>query len=207
MKKARASTPKEIWSAGARKGNYSSKRDYSSANKKQWRTIKSNPELYKKNRDRLKKQAIEFWKNVSEERKNEIIKKMIAAKPRSKGSDALKQGMTDSGLYDGFESEVAISGFVADEANKNLRIIVEYYGDVYHCNPKRYKDPNEYLKHIGRTVGEQWLRDRRRLGCFYKKQNYTVVIVWESDFKKDPDRELRRIANEIALKKEAAATA
>ena len=99
----------------------------------------------------------------------------------------------------GFQSEEAFHGFFPDEINHVLKIIVELYGEFYHCNPKKYKDPDIFMKGIGRTVGEQWARDRKRLGVFYK-HGYTVVIVWENDFRKNPQNEIRRIQDEIKKK-------
>jgi G:T-mismatch repair DNA endonuclease (very short patch repair protein) len=76
-------------------------------------------------------------------------------------------------------------------------VIVEYYGDVYHCNPRRFKDESEYCPIIRRTVGEQWKRDRKRLACFTKRHGYDVVIVWESDWNKNPEKELDRIRDVV----------
>jgi len=47
-------------------------------------------------------------------------------------------------LSEGFTSEECFHGFVPDEINHNLRLIVELYGDLYHCNPRVYKDASQY---------------------------------------------------------------
>ena len=91
-------------------------------------------------------------------------------------------------------------GYVPDEINHDLKIIVEFFGDAYHCNPKLYKDENQFVNLIKRTVGEQWSRDRKRLGVFYKC-GYSVVVVWSRDFNNSPKRELERIKDEIIRKK------
>jgi G:T-mismatch repair DNA endonuclease (very short patch repair protein) len=171
--------------------------------RKQWDTIRNNPELKKKNFDRLKQQTINRWANMSDEDRDKFIKSLTSSNncDRSKGSDLLKEEMINNGLYDGFVSEEIFHGFIPDEINHNLKIIIEYYGDIYHCNPNRYKDNNEYLKFIGRTVGEQRKRDSIRIATFYR-HGYSVVIVWESDFKKDKSIEIRRIKDEIDKKRE-----
>jgi G:T-mismatch repair DNA endonuclease (very short patch repair protein) len=177
------------------------KADPSETVRKQWDTIKSNPELYEKNRSRLERQSVEGWKNADEATRNKRILSFINRnKSRSAGSDKLKRLMIERGLYEGFVSEEIFHGFIPDEINHGLKIIVEYYGDVYHCRPRRYKDPSQYLKFIGRTVGEQWARDKKRLAVFYRF-GYVVVIVWESDFKRDEEGQLRRIQNEIDRKR------
>jgi len=171
--------------------------------KKQWQTIKSDPEYYKefckKRSDRMKK----VWeKGFTQDQKDYILTRLVAShgKSRSIGSDNLKLLMQEKELYNGFTSEEIFHGFFPDEINHELKIIIEYYGDLYHCNPKEYKNPEEYITATQRTVGEQWARDRKRLAVFYK-HGYTVIIIWESDFRKNPNKAIERIKNEINKKR------
>jgi G:T-mismatch repair DNA endonuclease (very short patch repair protein) len=143
-----------------------------------------------------------MWDNRTDEEKNIIIKKVLKRIGRSKGNEELKELMKKENIYDGFVSEDAFHGFVPDEINRQLKIIVEYYGDIYHCNPNRYNNPDQHLSMIGRTVGQQWQRDRIRLATFYK-HGYTVVIVWENDFKLLKQKQIERIKDEIDRKKKA----
>ncbi len=174
-------------------------KDRSLAVKKQWETIKASPELYDKAKTRLKKLANSNWDNHSDETKNRIIASWKKSTPRSKISEKFKQLMISSGIED-FESEQLLFGFFPDELNKKLKIIVEFYGDYAHANPRIYKDPDEYITLCKRTVAQQWARDRKRLGVFYK-HGYTVIIVWESDYRKNPDIQIQRIKDEISKKR------
>ena len=142
------------------------------------------------------------WENYDETRKNHILTKLLDShgKSRSIGSENLKKKLIENNLYDGFVSEEIFHGYFPDEINHELKIIIEYYGDIYHCNPKRYKNPSEWVSAIERTVQEQWDRDRKRLGVFYK-HGYTVVIVWEKDFHVNPQKQIERIKNEIDKKR------
>lgn len=167
--------------------------------RKQWETIKSNPILNERSNKRLKELAISNWKNYTDEKRNEIISKWLTKKSRSKICDKMKQMMIDFKI-EGFESEKMFHGFCPDEINFADKIIVEFYGDLYHCNPRKYKDSNQYIKAIGRTVEEQWKRDRKRLACFYK-HGYTVIIIWEKDFRIDPKKQIQRIKDEIIKKR------
>ena len=178
------------------------KADMGQTVRKQWATIKSNTKKYQQfcqdRSDRMKK----VWQEYPDSTRNYIIKQLASShgKGRSKVSDDLKQMMIDNNVYDNFISEEVFHGFIPDEINHDLKIIVEMFGDLYHCNPKKYKDPNIYLKSIGRTVKEQWKRDRIRLACFYK-HGYTVIIVWEKDFRNDPVKQIERIKDEIDKKR------
>ncbi|NBR01193.1 MAG: hypothetical protein EBT97_12260 [Actinobacteria bacterium] len=87
---------------------------------------------------------------------------------------------------------MAVSGFVADEVNVSDKIIIEFYGDYYHCNPRIYTDPNTYNTTLHMTAKDKWAYDRRRLAAFYKA-GYRVRIVWESDWRKNPEAVLEGV--------------
>lgn len=183
-------------SAVSRKGN-----SYEAV-RKQWDTIKADPEKYRLLLEKRKANMNRLWEGMSEEEKNRRVALFFSShgRGRSKGNDSLKRMMQEAGIYDGFVSEQVFHGYIPDEINHDLKIIVEFFGDAYHCNPRDYKDENHFVRLIGRTVGEQWSRDRKRLGMFYK-HGYSVVIVWARDFRNSPRKELERIKDEIAGKK------
>lgn len=197
LKGIRAKQTKEERSLQAKKSN-ANRQNSSEAVKKQWETIKANPELYAKAKARLKNLANSNWDNYSEETRNRIITSWKKSTPRSKISEKFKQLMISSGI-ENFESEQLLFGFFPDELNQQLKVVVEFYGDYAHANPKIYKDPDEYITLCKRTVLEQWNRDRKRLGVFYK-HGYTVIIVWESDYRKNPELQIQRIKDEISRK-------
>lgn len=173
--------------------------------KKQWETFRSDPKKYKEICYARSKRMEKVWKNYSDEQKNFIVKSLCDSNNcgRSKVSDELKQSLINNGLYNGFESEQIFHGFVPDEINHDLKIIIEVFGDLYHCNPRKYKNPNVFVNAIKRTVGEQWKRDRIKLACYYK-HGYTVIVVWESDIRKKLNEQLERIKNEIDKKRNIA---
>lgn len=181
-----------------------SKESLSNAVKKQWETIKSDPEKYSQLREKRSKDSKKMWKNRSPEIRDKILTALVSSNDcgRSKLSDNVKQLMMDAGIYDNFISEECFHGYFPDEINHDLKIIVEVYGDLYHCNPKKYKhEPDRYITAIQRTVQEQWDRDKKRLAAFYRN-GYTVIIIWESDFHNDPNKQIQRIKDEIDKKSE-----
>lgn len=202
MKNTRAKQTPEQRVEHARLARAQVKADTSATVHKQWATIKANPELYAKAKARLLNNAKNFWSTATEDKKNYVITQLAKSQPRSSLSNKLKSMMVTAGVYDGFVSEEAFHGFIPDEINHHLKLIVEFYGDVYHCNPKKYTNPSLYVSAIQRTVQEQWNRDRRRLGVFYR-YGYLVIIVWESDFNADSDAQIERIKHAIALRKNA----
>jgi len=61
----------------------------------------------------------------------------------------------------------------------NDKIIIECFGDYWHCNPNFYKY-DYYHSKIRKTAKEIWETDNLRVETF-KKYGYTVLILWEHD--------------------------
>jgi len=62
------------------------------------------------------------------------------------------------------------------------KIAIEFFGDLWHANPKRFKDPTQQLPNTRFTVGEIWLKDKAKID-YLTSQGYQVVVVWESDWR------------------------
>jgi hypothetical protein len=64
--------------------------------------------------------------------------------------------------------------------------IIEYNGDFWHANPAKYDESfvNPYTKQTFKQITD---KDADKLNLA-KKSGYTVKIVWENDYKKDPQR-------------------
>lgn len=199
LKKVRASqTPEEKSEHAKRARALVSKEKMSIAVKKGWDTVRADKEKYKKIKEERSKASKKRWREeYSEDKKQRILNKLTSSNNcgRSILSDQVKSLMEEEGIT-GFASEGYFHGFFPDEINHELKIIVEVYGDIYHCHPDMYKDEDEYLSHIQRTVKQQRHRDKKRLACFYK-HGYSVVIIWEKDFKKDKVGQINRIKDEI----------
>jgi very-short-patch-repair endonuclease len=66
-----------------------------------------------------------------------------------------------------------------------FNLIIEYNGDYWHCNPKKY-EPNFINKVKNKTAKEIWDYDKSKVDLILEK-GYNLEIVWESDLKKNPD--------------------
>lgn len=82
--------------------------------------------------------------------------------------------------------------------NKNKRYydftynnkIIEFNGDMWHMNPLRYKqdDVNPKNKMIAKDV---WMYDKEKIQLA-KEKGYEVLVIWESDYKSNPDQILQK---------------
>lgn len=158
--------------------------------RKQWATMSD--DVKRERARKIGETSRAHWAGMTDDQRSARVERMIRGRPRSCVSDDFKAALLGAGLYDGFESEVAVSGFVADEVNVSDKIIIEFYGDYYHCNPRIYTDPNTYNTTLHMTAKDKWAYDRRRLAAFYKA-GYRVRIVWESDWRKNPEAVLEGV--------------
>lgn len=65
----------------------------------------------------------------------------------------------------------------------DLNLLIEYNGDYWHCNPKKYNS-TYYNKKKSKTAKEIWEYYKNKLDLV-KKYNYNCIVIWESDYKKD----------------------
>jgi len=68
--------------------------------------------------------------------------------------------------------------------------IIEFNGDYWHCNPKIY-EADYYHKMIKCTAKEKWEFDKTKKELI-EKYGYKVMIVWEYDYRKNPEITINR---------------
>lgn len=98
----------------------------------------------------------------------------------------------------GYDIHVQIDSCCVDECNKELKIIIEYNGDFWHCNPKSWK-PRDYNTVIKMYAEDKWNLDFKRRMTL-KRLGYTVIVIWENDWIDNPKKVLNYIerkTNEI----------
>lgn len=160
----------------------------------QWISIKASPEKLQRVREQRGKTFKATWDGYTPDQRAARTQKALKKTGHSSTGDKFLGQLRDRGLT--LEPEQAVSGFLVDGLHRESGTIVEFYGDFWHCNPERHKDPDQYCSWIKRTVGQQWARDRKRLGVFYSL-GFKVVIVWESHWNANPDCELQRVLDAV----------
>ena len=65
----------------------------------------------------------------------------------------------------------------------HLNLIIEYNGDYWHCNPKKYRK-DYFNKKKSKYAWELWEYDQDKLDLV-KTKGYNIEVIWESDFKSD----------------------
>lgn len=163
---------------------------------RQQESIKNNPDLYEKYCQKRKQIAENFHKSMTDVDREIHYAKVFKNTGKSKAEDDFFEILKNHGLF--FNRNKVISGFIVDGVDDQKKIIVEFYGDSFHCNPQIYQDPNKYCSWLRRSVKQQWDRDRRRISALYKN-GYSVIIVWEKDWKLDQSKQIRSIKDALYI--------
>jgi hypothetical protein len=73
------------------------------------------------------------------------------------------------------------------------RLIVEFFGNFWHANPKTYSA--DVIVHHHKSAAQIWAADRARLNAL--EQRYAVIVVWEDDYAAAPDRVIESIRKAV----------
>lgn len=82
-------------------------------------------------------------------------------------------------LYDKDNSKYYLLDFYI----KELKISIEFNGDVWHANPSFYKEDDIPIEKIGKVAKDIWEYDKKKCE-FVKTKVNKLIIIWESDFNK-----------------------
>ncbi len=93
---------------------------------------------------------------------------------------------TDSGYYR------------VDALAPEKKFIVEYNGDWWHANPTVYGPDDLVGFDYGTRAKAIWHRDAKRKAAL-ERAGYSVLVVWESNWKQDSDAVLESIKTELNL--------
>lgn len=91
------------------------------------------------------------------------------------------------------EQKVCIgkSTYKADGFVKELNLIIEYNGDVFHGNPKLFKDTDQchpFKKDTAKDLYLKTLLKEQQL----KRIGYKVLTIWENDYKTNKDKTINK---------------
>ena len=118
---------------------------------------------------------------------SEASKKKIVANMRhtfshtSKGEKTLQKAIKE--LFPSAKSNAPVETFNVDVLVPEKSLIVEYFGDFWHCNPSKWK-AEDYNRRLHMTAKEKWQQDEKRLKKL-QSLGYKVIVVWESSYKID----------------------
>ena len=94
-----------------------------------------------------------------------------------------------------FEGEKFFSSgshrYYIDIFSEPLKMIVEFNGDYWHCNPLYYSASFVHPKK-GKTASEIWHEDKKRMTAL-EENGYRTFTVWENEYSRDRSGVLTRL--------------
>lgn len=121
--------------------------------------------------------------NISQELFNNIYKKL-------NNNDEIYFGSLNKEYEVICSNKKSFNFYKLDFYDKTKNIIIEFNGDYWHANPKIFES-NSKIKIDGENVlvNDIWNSDNIRKQNICKKLNNPIfIIVWENDFKKNPNK-------------------
>lgn len=107
----------------------------------------------------------------------------------------LEQTLNSKAYYKLKNYEKQFFGKSVDFYDPSTKTVVEYYGDFWHRNPSMYK--SEFTAY-NKTSCQVWEEDERRIKLIKTHPEVKkVVVVWESDVKKNPQQVIEHVIKEI----------
>lgn len=145
-----------------------------------------NPKWRKKATENLKKKwdngEMEHARKIMSDKLKETrrlgkIKSTVTSKKEKEIIKELKQlGYNPTQSY-------RVDSKICDIYIPSLNLIIEYFGDYWHCNPKKY-DANYFNKKKNKFAWELWEYDKKKVELI-RNYGYNLEVVWEKDLKDD----------------------
>jgi len=160
----------------------------------------SNPIWRKKVSDNLKKK----WNSGELE---ETRKLMSEHMKKTRRSGKIKSGITSKKEKEIIQflkehnvpsiQSYRVDTKICDIYISSLNLIIEYFGDYWHCNPKKY-DENYFNQKKDKTAKQIWDYDKDKIDLI-SNFGYNLEVIWESDLKHD-NKKILEILNKYYSK-------
>ena len=137
-----------------------------------------------------------YGKKHSKQTLDLISKKISENPPKQSCVSKLEKKLLSEIKNRGIEAKgtVSIDRFICDIFIEKYNLVIEFNGDYWHCNPKKYK-PDYFHPHKKKTAKEIWDEDKLRID-YLKKMGYNLEVIWEREF--SDNKKLNKIIKKYA---------
>lgn len=81
--------------------------------------------------------------------------------------------------------------FSADICIEDIKLIIEYNGTFWHCDPRKYR-PEYVNPRLKKFAKEVWEKDERKISTF-KSAGYSTITIWEDDYIESPQHAISKV--------------
>lgn len=150
----------------------------------------------------LSNKAKFMWDNYDDDQKiDHLSRSMWSNRVNQKGKSMLEESFIkecSNHLSKDIIPQYRITPYFVDGLISGTNIIVEVFGDYWHCNPKFYKKDDIISFPGGKSkVEDIWIKDKKRLD-YLVDMGYVVFIFWECDIR-SKNYDFEAIENKIYL--------
>lgn len=117
----------------------------------------------------------------------------------SKKEKEIIELLTEMGIY--AIQSYRVDSKICDIFIPSLNLIIEYFGDYWHCNPIKYSKDYYNVKK-NKYAWELWDYDKKKLDLV-KSYGYNLEVIWENELKSNNDK-LILIINKYATNNNSA---
>jgi len=149
----------------------------------------SNLEFRTKANKNLKKSWESGKLENTRKKMSECMKKTLrSGKIKSKVSSKKEKEIYELLINHGYKVKrfFKIDTKICDLYIPSLNLIIEYFGDYWHCNPKKYS--YDYINQKKQMTAKQiWDYDKHKVDLIIS-YGYNLEVIWESDFKTNTNK-------------------
>ena len=156
----------------------------------------SNPKWRKKASEKLK----ERWDSGDLENTRQLMSNHMKNTIKSGKIKSFNTSKKEKQIIDFLENlgVISIQSYrietkICDIYIPHLNLIIEYFGDYWHCNPSKYKS-DYFNQKKKKTASEIWDYDKEKLDLI-KKMGYNLEVIWESELKHNNNKILEILKN------------
>lgn len=123
----------------------------------------------------------------------------------SNAADIFFEELIQNNIFDGHEiyfnkhpMEYNVGGYRLDFYDKTLNLVIEFYGDFWHMNPRIYKiDDSIYIWGKETIAKNKWENDKSRLEYIQSTLKCKSIIIWESAIALNKNKTIEQIIDII----------
>ena len=137
---------------------------------------------------------LDFLKEIQRNNafKNQANGKLNTA-PISEAEKELRKALENAGYE--IEPQFKIGSLRYDLFIKEKNVLIEYNGDYWHCNPKKYNS-NYFNKKKGMFAWQLWEKDLIKKEIA-EKNGHKHFTIWETDYKFNKETEINKIIDKL----------
>lgn len=140
----------------------------------------------KKMEEKYKNGEFSRFSNFSSNVSNELISSIVDE--MNLNEDSYSSALNKGGEFSIRNDENLLYSY--DFLHKDSKSIIEFNGDFWHANPRIYE--SDFINRVTKkSASDIWKYDEKK-AKFIEDRGYRVLHIWEDDYRKNPEKEIKK---------------